>query len=172
MTNNHPKVRLTPYDSNWESQYKREEAAIIQAIGPCLKGIEHIGSTSVKGLDAKPIIDILAGVTSLEIAGSLVEPLKKAEFTFVHKPELTNRRFFRKGDWGIATCHLHICEFDSREWKDKVLFRDYLRRYPQAVEEYMKLKKELARLHQNDRPRYTKEKEPFIRNILKRAREL
>ncbi|MGM0750732.1 MAG: GrpB family protein [Bacillota bacterium] len=169
MTINKPIVQLSPYNPKWKIRYIEEEAKIIDAIGPSLIGIEHIGSTSVEGLDAKPIIDIMVGVDDLDVISSFIEPLGKVDYEYVHKPELIDRRFFRKGEWGRGTCHLHICEIEGSEWTDKILFRDYLRTYPEAAGEYSTLKKGLAYVHQSDRPRYTQEKEPFIREILRRA---
>ncbi|MGM0851197.1 MAG: GrpB family protein [Bacillota bacterium] len=141
MTINKPIVQLTPYNPNWKILYIQKEMKIIHAIGPSLIGIEHIGSTSVEGLDAKPIIDILVGVKDLDVVSSFIKSLEKVDYEYVHKPELIDRRFFRKGDWGRGTCHLHICEFDSSEWTDKILFREYLRTYPETAQEYSTLKK-------------------------------
>ncbi len=171
MTTNRSFVRLSPYDPHWEVRFNQEKEMIIQVIGPSLVGIEHIGSTSVKGLGAKPIIDLLAGVKDLEEVPSFIEPLKKIDYEYVQKPELTDRRFFRKGKSQRGTCHLHICEFETSEWNDKLLFRNYLRTFPEAAVEYGKLKKELAKLYQFDRPKYTQEKEPFIREIIRRAKK-
>ncbi|MFJ3387036.1 MULTISPECIES: GrpB family protein [unclassified Lysinibacillus] len=93
-------------------------------------GIEHIGSTSIKGLEAKPIIDIILSVQDLDEVSNFVIPLSEIEYEYVHKPEFKDRRFFRKGLWGQGTCHLHICEINSSEWIEKLLFRDYLRLHP------------------------------------------
>ena len=171
MTTKKSFVHLSPYDPLWELRFNQEKEMITQAIGPSLIGIEHIGSTSVKGLDAKPIIDLLVGVKDLEDVLSLIEPLKKIAYVYVHKPELTDRRFFRKGELYRGTCHLHICEFESSEWNNKLLFRNYLRTFPEVAEEYRDLKKELATLYQFDRPKYTQEKEPFIKEIVRRAKK-
>ncbi|WP_081728145.1 GrpB family protein [Halalkalibacter hemicellulosilyticus] len=89
----------------------------------------------------------------------------------VPKPEFKDRWFFRKGLWGQGTCHLHICEFNSSEWIEKLLFRDYLRLHPKVAEEYASLKKELALKYQLDRPTYTKKKEPFIKTIIEKAKK-
>ncbi|BCB03685.1 GrpB family protein [Bacillus sp. KH172YL63] len=164
-----PTVQLVPYDPKWQTQYHQEKNNIVSALGRSLKGIEHIGSTSVEGMDAKPIIDIMVGVKNLGEVDSLIEPLGNIEYTYIHKPELINRRFFRKGGWRSGTCHLHICQFGGSEWHEKLLFRDYLREFPESAEQYARLKRNLATLYQFDRPRYTKEKEPFIMETLHRA---
>ncbi|SES18276.1 GrpB domain, predicted nucleotidyltransferase, UPF0157 family [Gracilibacillus ureilyticus] len=164
-----PTVTLTEYNPDWVNQYKYEAKRIIKAIGDKAAGIEHIGSTSVKGLAAKPIIDILVGVEELKIVNDLIAPLEKIENEYVPKPEWTDRYFFRKGVWGRGTCHLHVCEINSREWVEKLLFRNYLRKNPQTAEKYASLKRELAVEYNDDRPEYTRRKEPFIYDILVKA---
>ncbi|WP_327059461.1 GrpB family protein [Kurthia huakuii] len=139
-------------------------------IGDKILGIEHIGSTSINGLKAKPVIDILVGVQDLEEISNFILPLSEIEYEYVHKPEFKERRFFRKGLWGQGTCHLHICKFNSNEWIEKLLFRDYLRLNPDVAKEYAALKKVLASNYKFDRPTYTKKKEPFIRTIIEIAK--
>jgi GrpB-like predicted nucleotidyltransferase (UPF0157 family) len=165
-----PFVNLNEYNAKWEDQFDNERNRIIDAIGDEIAGIEHIGSTSVKGLKAKPIIDIMAGIENISSTSALISPLSEIEFEYVPKPELIFRRFFRKGLWGIGTCHLHICEIHSTEWVEKILFRDYLRKFPGAAQEYALLKSELAAKYKYDRPAYTKQKEPFIKNIIEKAK--
>ncbi|MBN8211114.1 GrpB family protein [Bacillus sp. NTK071] len=165
-----PIVNLNEYNTEWESQFDYERKRIVAAIGDEIAGIEHIGSTSIKGLKAKPIIDIMVGIKDLNSTSAFVQPLSEIEFEYVPKPELTDRRFFRKGLWGQGTCHLHICEIHSTEWIEKTVFRDYLRKYPDFAEEYALLKSELATKYKYDRPAYTQQKEPFIKDIIKKAR--
>ncbi|MGM0847252.1 MAG: GrpB family protein [Bacillota bacterium] len=164
-----PVVILSEYTAQWEEQFEYEKKKIIEAVGEKVVAIEHIGSTSIRGLKAKPIIDILAGVRDLNVVSSLISPLSQVDFEYVPKPELTDRSFFRKGQWGRGTCHLHICKMNSMEWCEKLLFRDYLRKFPEAAEEYALLKSELSFLYKNDRPSYTKQKEPFIREVIDKA---
>ncbi|MEA0552471.1 GrpB family protein [Lysinibacillus irui] len=164
------KVVLSEYDLNWEEQFLYEKRRIQKVIGHALLGIEHIGSTSIKGLKAKPIIDILLGVKSIEEVPELIEALSNIDYEYVPKLELMDRRFFRKGLWGQGTCHLHVCEYNSKEWNDKCLFRDYLRINPQAAKEYETLKEQLANHFQYDRQTYTKKKGPFIQKIIARAK--
>jgi GrpB-like predicted nucleotidyltransferase (UPF0157 family) len=82
----------------------------------------------------------------LDEVSHFVSCLSEIDYEYVPKPEFKDRRFFRKGIWGQGTCHLHICEFNSREWIEKLVFRDYLRLHPQAAEEYASLKKEAGNL--------------------------
>ncbi|MDP4549595.1 GrpB family protein [Alkalihalobacillus macyae] len=165
-----PTVQLNEYNAEWESQFDYEKERIIAAIGDKLAGIEHIGSTSIKGLKAKPIIDIMGGIEDLSSTLAIVQPLNEIEFEYVPKPEFTDRRFFRKGSWGKGTCHLHICEIHSTEWIEKIVFRDYLRKHSKVAEEYALLKSELATTYKDDRSTYTQHKEPFIKDIIRKAR--
>ncbi len=169
-TMSNPTVQLSPYSEEWAVKFQYEKYQILNVIGGEISAVEHIGSTSVKGLTAKPIIDIMVGIDDLDRTEILIEPLSKIDFEHVPKPGLTQRRFFRKGLWGRGTCHLHVCEFQGKEWNEKLLFRDYLRNRPQAAEEYAQLKSELAVKYKFDRPAYTEHKEPFIRKIIQRAK--
>jgi len=164
-------VNLSDYNPKWENEFEHEKTRIVNVIGNKILGIEHIGSTSIKELKAKPIIDIIVGVQDLEEISNFIVPLNKIEYEYVHKPEFKDRRFFRKGLWGQGTCHLHICKFNSNEWIEKLLFRDYLRLNSDVAKEYAALKKELASIYKFDRPTYTKKKEPFIRTIIEIAKK-
>lgn len=163
-------VTLEDYNPIWVKQFEYEKGKITNAIGNQILGIEHIGSTSIKGLKAKPIIDILVCVKDIQNVFSLIHPLDQIGFEYVPKPEFKERRFFRKGSWGQGTCHLHICEYNNTEWHEKLLFRDYLRLHPEIAEQYEILKTELATKYKFDRPTYTKEKAPFIHTVLQKAK--
>ena len=165
-----PIVVLNEFNAEWEKQFEYEKKRIMAAVGNQIDGIEHIGSTSIRGLKAKPIIDIMIGVRNIESTSAFVQPLSEAEYEYVPKPEVTDRKFFRKGLRGNGTCHLHICEIHSTEWIEKTVFRDYLRKHPESAEEYALLKSELAIQYKYDRPAYTQQKEPFIKDIIKKAR--
>ncbi|MDQ0256342.1 GrpB-like predicted nucleotidyltransferase (UPF0157 family) [Evansella vedderi] len=166
-----PIVQLCNYNPNWENQFENEKKSILDVLRNKVVGIEHIGSTSIDGLEAKPIIDIILGVDDLNEVSHFIVPLSEIDYEYVPKPEFKDRRFFRKGLFGKGTCHLHICEFNSKEWVEKLLFRDYLRLHPKAAEEYVSLKKELASKYKFDRPTYTKEKAPFIKAIIEKAKK-
>ena len=107
-----PIVNLSDYNPNWEKQYEYEKKRILDVLGDKVVGIEHFGSTSIKGLVAKPIIDIIVGVKDLNEVSNYVSPLIEIEYEYVPKTEFKDRSFFRKGQWGQGTCHLHICEFN------------------------------------------------------------
>ncbi|WP_130859450.1 GrpB family protein [Gracilibacillus phocaeensis] len=165
-----PTVNLSEYNQEWKIQFAEERKLIVTALGNRVKGIEHIGSTAIKGLKAKPIIDIMVAVEDVNIVSTLIAPLKEIEYQYVPKAELIDRRFFRKEARGQGTCHLHLCEMDRKEWNEKLLFRDYLREHPDAAEKYASLKSQLAVAYKYDRPMYTQQKEPFIKEVIEKAK--
>lgn len=129
-------VKLEDYSLEWAKIYNAEKQNILGAVGHLIESIEHIGSTSIHGLCAKPIIDIMVGISYLEKFDSLIPPLSQVDYEYVPKPEFIYRQFFRKGLPGQGTAHLHICEINGNEWVDKLLFRDYLRSHPTVAHEY------------------------------------
>ena len=124
-------VVVVPYDDAWPSLYEEERARIERAIGPWAEGIEHVGSTAVPGLAAKPVIDIMVGVNSLDDSSILVERLVDIGYEYVPEFErvLPFRRYFRKMREGRRTHQIHLVERSNTEWWDRhLLFRDYLPR--------------------------------------------
>jgi GrpB-like predicted nucleotidyltransferase (UPF0157 family) len=164
-------VIIVDYDPRWVDTYEAERRLIIDAIGPWLAGIEHIGSTSVPGLAAKPIIDILVGVRSLDDARHCIAPL--AAVGYVYKPELEatmpERRYFNKGPQSDHR-HLHMIEIGGTFWLEHLLFRDYLRTHPETAAAYAALKCDLAAHYVADREGYTDAKTEFIRSVVRAAR--
>jgi GrpB-like predicted nucleotidyltransferase (UPF0157 family) len=165
-------VIIVNYDPRWALMYEEERARILTAIGRHLVGIEHVGSTAVPGLAAKPIIDIMPGVRTLADAAHCVAPLRALGYDDVpaREAQIPERRLFRKGPRGAESHHLHMVEVTSAFWERHILFRDYLRAHPDIATEYAALKHELAVRYQNDRDGYTDAKTSFIQAIEERAR--
>jgi GrpB-like predicted nucleotidyltransferase (UPF0157 family) len=145
-------------------------------LGPVFAGtgavIEHIGSTAVPGLGAKPIIDIMIGLQSLEDAERRVPDLARLGYEYVpeYEVDLPDRRYFRKPFQRPRTHHLHVVTRGSDFWVRHLLFRDYLRANPKTADDYFQLKQRLA-LESNTRGiDYTEAKSPFVAEILRRAR--
>jgi GrpB-like predicted nucleotidyltransferase (UPF0157 family) len=167
-------VVVVPYDPRWPELFDEERARIERAIGPFTLEIEHIGSTAVPGLAAKPVIDIMVGVRSLEDSPVLVERLSGIGYRYL--PELERvfplRRYFRKPRGGRRTHQIHLVERTNAEWWDRhVLFREHLRGHPEVTEEYARLKRELSGRFREDREAYTSAKTEFIRECLRRAED-
>jgi GrpB-like predicted nucleotidyltransferase (UPF0157 family) len=160
-------VRIVDYDPEWPNQFDLEKKRLLGAIGFWLVRLEHIGSTSVPGLAAKPIIDILAGIPRLEDAIHCITPLRALGYVYVpdYEDELPERRYFRLSVHGVSRVHLHLVETGSDFWKRHLLFRDYLRSHLDVAEEYAVLKRKLAEAYGFDRCGYTDSKSDFINRI-------
>lgn len=160
---------VVDYNPDWPAWFEQESERLGQVLGDDAIEIEHVGSTSVPGLCAKPIIDILVAVESfapLEEYKRRLEPL--GYFHHSHDAD-SDRLFFWKGT--PRTHHLHIVEYATWEHQRHIIFRDYLRRHAAVAREYEKVKRELVTVFAADRPAYTRGKTAFIKNIMARAVE-
>src|SRR5262249_34836408 len=149
-----------------------ERTRLHEVLGAIVTTIEHVGSTAVPGLAAKPIIDLLVGVRSLATARSgCIEPLQALGYTYLPQCEswLPGELFFRKGSPGPWTHHVHVMEPANPRWEEFVLFRDYLHRHPEIVDAYAHLKKALALVFDEDIAGYRNAKHPFIQGVLAKA---
>jgi GrpB-like predicted nucleotidyltransferase (UPF0157 family) len=167
-------IVVVPCDDAWPSLFEEERALIERTIGPWLEGIEHVGSTAVPGLAAKPVIDILVGVKSLDDSPILVERLVRIGYEYVPEFErvLPFRRYFRKMREGRRTPQIHLVKRSNTEWWDRhLLFRDYLRADPEIAGEYARLKYDLSDRFGEDREAYTDAMGHFISEIVRRAQE-
>jgi GrpB-like predicted nucleotidyltransferase (UPF0157 family) len=161
-------VKLAPYTAEWKRLFEEEKARLQAAIGPYVLEIQHVGSTSIPGMMAKPILDIGVAVTSFEEARVCIQPIEQLGYEYRGEHGIPRRHFFVKGD--PRTHHLHMNEIDGREWENQVLFRDYLIQHPGLAREYAALKVELAQRYPTDREAYLSGKEPFIERVLEMAR--
>lgn len=165
-------VRLEKNHKEWKSLFEIEKQTLLDTFGNLILDIEHVGSTSIPEVPAKPIIDIRLAVSSIEddYIKQFIELLENLGYHYMHK--FPDRHFFAKGPEEKRTHHLSIVESDSDSWNDSVLFRDYLIANLSEREEYSKLKIDLAEKFANDRPSYTKAKEKFIEDIIKKAKSV
>jgi GrpB-like predicted nucleotidyltransferase (UPF0157 family) len=157
-------VHLVPYDASWPLLYQAEEIRIGEALGEKAMDIQHIGSTSVPGLAAKPIIDIMVSVGHLRDALDCIEPLKRLGYVFVDYVQNRDRRFFRKGF--PRTHHLHIVEQGSQSQLEHIRFRDIMRANEELRREYAGLKESLSSRFRNNRAEYSESKGVFIAKAL------
>ena len=162
-------VEIVPYDPAWPQRFEAERSRLIVLL-PELTDVEHFGSTAVPGLCAKPVIDILAIVASMDAADRLLPKL--CENGYVASPEfnatLPNRRWLMRYAAGRRTHHLHLVLPNSCQWNQSLRFRDMLRRDPKLADEYAELKRALAKSHPADREAYTSAKGDFIRRAQSR----
>jgi GrpB-like predicted nucleotidyltransferase (UPF0157 family) len=158
-------VRLVPYDPSWPARFEVERAALERAIAPWLAGaIEHVGSTAVPGLEAKPTIDIMAPVHDLVRARECFEPL--AELGYANAPHRPFLHWFCKPSPTVRTHHLVLIEPTHPEWTARLAFRDRLRSDPDARRRYVELKRALASRFADDREAYTDGKDEFIARMV------
>ena len=166
-------VNIVDYDPEWPDLYEAEKRRILDAVGDVIIRIEHVGSTAVPGIGAKPTIDIMVAVNSLSDAEECIEPLQRIGYEYQpeHEAAMPERRFFRRGNPPKEQhYHLHMVKQISDFWKRHLLFRDYLRVHPKAAHDYYELKKKLAHKCGSDREGYTAAKTSFIESVVERAR--
>lgn len=163
-------VQLQPYDPGWAEEFTIEKAALKAAFGNKLVAIEHIGSTSVPGLAAKPVIDMVAAVDSFDNFTDFIAPLQAMGYEYMPERMFTDRKFFPKGPHSSRTHHLNlVLRNDPEQWVKPIAFRDYLRSHEQDRNEYASLKLAFAAAHAHDRAAYTKAKNSFIQAIFRKA---
>jgi GrpB-like predicted nucleotidyltransferase (UPF0157 family) len=161
-------VIITPYDPGWPAHFARLGASLRQALGEIALRIDHIGSTAVPGLAAKPIVDIQISVAAFDPVDAFRVPLEGLGYRFrPENPDLT-KRYFREPA-GEPRTHIHVREMGSWSEQLALLFRDYLRSHPEDAAEYAALKYRLAAAHDRDRHGYIEAKGPFIWRIVARA---
>jgi GrpB-like predicted nucleotidyltransferase (UPF0157 family) len=165
-------IVISDYDSAWPQKFADERARIQAALGPVATGIEHVGSTAVPGLAAKPIIDILVGVKDLERARPVcVTRLEELGYTHivVYERWLPDEMLFRKVASGRWTHHVHVTEPSSQRWLEFILIRDYLRGHPDTAMAYGDVKKTLAAKHGDDIEGFRDAKRAFMVQLMNRA---
>jgi len=160
-------VAVEPYSDEWPRRFAEERNVLEEALRPWLAGpIEHIGSTAVPGLAAKPVIDIMAAVESLEASRPALARLAPLGYLYApYRAEIMH--WLCKPSPQVRTHHLHLVPIGSQLWKDRIAFRDRLRSEPALAEAYASLKRDLARMYVNDREAYTDGKQPFIEMVLR-----
>ncbi len=161
-------IILQPHNPNWAQQFEQEKATLLRTAGQWIKQIEHIGSTAIPGICAKPTVDILLGVTDLAIADQhLVKAIVSLGYDYIqaYEAQMPCRRFFYKDSQpGERLYHIHLVEKDSDFWQRHLLFRDYLRSHQDAAQAYEQLKLALAPEY-TDGNEYAAAKTDFIQSI-------
>ncbi|MFN0124882.1 MAG: GrpB family protein [Blastocatellia bacterium] len=160
-------LHLSPYDDGWQTLFQEEKSRLQAAIGGYVLDLQHIGSTSVPGMPAKPILDIGIAVDNFEKAARCIPLMEQAGYVYRGEYGIARRHYFVKGD--PRTHHAHMLEIDSAAWKNHLLFRDYLIRNTAAAREYAELKQHLAGRFASEREAYQAGKEGFIKAVLQKA---
>ena len=164
-------VRLEKYNSDWKKEFENEKNNLKEIFQKIAIDIQHIGSTSIENISAKPIIDIAVGVKKLS-------DFEKVKNCFINNKEYSLREentageiLIRKGPEESITHLIHVMECDSDRYKNTIIFRDYLRNNLEDKIEYEKLKEVLAKKYKDDRKMYTASKHEFIQKILEKAKQ-
>ncbi|MFI6284807.1 GrpB family protein [Streptomyces sp. NPDC051018] len=161
-------VEIVDYRPSWPASFGRLAAALREALGDTAVRIDHIGSTSVPGLAAKPVIDIQVSVRSFHPLEAFRKPLEDIGYVYrASNPERT-KRYFREAP-GHSRTHVHVRELGSFSQQFPLLFRDFLRCHPAAVEEYAAVKRRNAAVFADDRRGYAEAKEPYVWDVIRRA---
>lgn len=157
-------VRLHDYNPLWIELYREEEERIKTAIGHLIIELQHIGSTAIPGIKAKPILDMMAGVPRLDQALLCQAPLEALGYDYAVRAGIANDCVFGKG---LARTHLlHVVEYGSAEWTNHLRFRDRLRNDSELAREYERLKEELSLKFSENRAEYTSAKSKFICKVI------
>ena len=160
-------VRVVAYDPRWPPLYRAEADRLLAAVAPLPLALEHIGSTAVPGLGAKPILDILAGYPEGGLPGEYVAALSKAGYVHRGEQGIPGREFFRRGD--PRAYHVHLTRRGSSFWRDHLEFRDRLRAEASLRDAYDRLKRELAARFPTNREAYIDGKTGFVHGVLGRG---
>lgn len=150
-------VALHPYDTQWPALFLAERERLLARFPAQLRDVQHIGSTAISGMTAKPVIDTLGGVTSMAVADDLMAPLLRSGYTTsaAFNATLTDRRWLMRWSNGRRTHHLHLVVQGSAEWQRRLRFRNALRTDTHLAQRYASLKNDLMLQHRTDREAYT-----------------
>jgi GrpB-like predicted nucleotidyltransferase (UPF0157 family) len=164
-------ITLVPYDPEWPRRFEAERVLLERVLAPWLQGgIHHIGATSIPGLAAKPIIDMMAGVRDLEEARAAFDPLREHSYLHApHRPGIAHHFAKPSSRLPEMTHGLHLTEPGSDLWRERLAFRDALRADPALAGEYEALKLRLAQVYREDVAAYTAGKRVFVARVLANA---
>jgi GrpB-like predicted nucleotidyltransferase (UPF0157 family) len=158
-------VALEAYDPRWADEFAKEKIVLEAIFGGAAQAIEHVGSTAVPGLSAKPIIDIEIGLKNFSNWRKFVPQLEAAGYTYMQNRVKPDEVFMPKGPETSRTHYLHLTQFDSQEWLQVLRFRDTLRENESLRREYGRLKQQLAEKFPADREAYSRGKAAFIERV-------
>jgi GrpB-like predicted nucleotidyltransferase (UPF0157 family) len=164
-----PAVRIVEHDPRWATEAQSELERIRQALGPLAVRLEHVGSTAVPGLAAKPIVDLQVSLSALEPRDAYVPPLQALGYLFVPAPESPDYHLFARPAQRPRTHHLHVCAARSEHEFRHLALRDFLRAHPAEARRYERLKIELAERTPRDRLAYMAAKGPLLDDLELRA---
>ncbi len=163
------KIEVVDYDPSWPSKFKEEAIKIKEALGKNVVEIHHIGSTSIPGIKAKPVIDALVEVADIEMVDKHNVDMIKLGYEALGEHGIKERRYFRKGG-NNRTHHIHVFQRGNSEILRHINFRDYMIAHPKDAKAYSELKERLAKEYTYDSLSYVAGKNDFVRDIDEKAR--
>lgn len=159
-------VIVLPYDPKWKNDFEEIKQELVNAIGDLILCIEHVGSTSVEGLSAKPIIDIDVVISDYSVFDGIVSKLSAIGYFHEGDLGIKDREAFKYSDKPhLQKHHLYVCPQNSNELLRHITFRDFLRNDPEAVKKYSKVKEEAAKLFPDNMDKYIEYKTPCIKEL-------
>src|SRR5215216_2464238 len=164
-----PAIRIVEHAPEWAAAARAELRRLAAALGPVAVRLEHVGSTSVPGLAAKPILDLQLSVDAIEPQNRYVEPLERLGYLFAPAPESPDHHFFARPSERPRTHHLHVCQAGSEHEFRHLAVRDFLREHADEAARYAALKREVARRHPQDRIAYIQGKDAYLAALEARA---
>ncbi|EHB62256.1 GrpB family protein [Paenibacillus lactis] len=161
-------VHLEPYDESWRELYLSERERLLRSVGELTKAIEHFGSTSVPGMTAKPIIDILVGVEDPSAAADeIIRRLNGIGYEHLGEAGIPGRRYFRQR--GLHDYNVHVVQYRGELWNNNLLLRDYLREHPEEAQRYSDMKEHILERDAQTLLSYSDQKHAFVSGLLERA---
>jgi GrpB-like predicted nucleotidyltransferase (UPF0157 family) len=164
-----PAIRIVDHDPRWPLLAQEELRRVADALGDSAVRLEHVGSTSVPGLGAKPIIDMQVSVADIERLDDYVGPLEALGYLFAPDPAFPDYHYFAKPHARPRSHHLHVCQAGSHQELRHVAVRDFLRAHPEEAASYEELKRTLVREHPEDRLAYVAGKDGYMIELEARA---
>lgn len=163
------KVVIVPYSAEWAEEFQKEKKRLKNLLKDTALSIEHVGSTSIPGLSAKPIVDIAVAVKHKGTLKSLIPFFSDNGYDVMDSIETTGEILVRKGSPQLRTHYIHIEVIGSTFWNNHIIFRDYLLEHPDVVKKYEQLKQKISEKYKDERKKYTAAKNAFIQDILRKA---
>jgi GrpB-like predicted nucleotidyltransferase (UPF0157 family) len=163
-----PPVEVVYYDADWPRRYEEEAARVGDALGPGVVAVEHMGSTAVPGLAAKPVIDLSVGLERLELSRKQIAAMEHLGYGYLGENGLPGRLFFRRSEAGRRRHQVHVVEHGGEHWHRHKAFRDYLRTHPEEAARYGDEKRRLA-VQSASQSEYWERKQPYVDALFARA---
>jgi GrpB-like predicted nucleotidyltransferase (UPF0157 family) len=171
------RIYIADYDEKWPALYEEIRGPLVEVFGGYASEMHHVGSTSVPGLGAKPIIDIAVDLLDYPLPQSVIAAMEALGYTHMGEYGITGRHYFKRyqgsrrqpgSDDGVMV-HVHAYSPGNEELTRHIIFRDYLRAHPEAARDYETLKRDLASKYADQREVYTESKTGFVQEILRKA---